>query len=64
MASTCLDFYRGQFLILVGQRRGGSGIHGDKDFHKMLETDWEVIQTVELPNWRGDFIDMRIFRRR
>lgn len=61
MASDCLDHWRGQTLIYVGE--GPSGCTGDDLFHERLAAEFEQIAEVNIPQWPGFHDELMVWRR-
>ena len=51
MALTALRGYRGDHVIYVGEGYGDPAYGGG--FHKLLATEWDLVETVEIPRWDG-----------
>lgn len=51
MASECLQAYRGQTLVYVGETEGGC--NATDDFFDQLQADWVHTQGVAIPQWEG-----------
>lgn len=52
MAYNCVKHMKiGKILIYVGE--GGGGCTGDDQFHNFLYTNFEQLDTVDLPRWFG-----------
>lgn len=61
MAHDALQSYRGDRLVYIGD--GFEGVTADDDFFELLD-EWELIQTVDLPNWDHRHDDLGVYRRR
>lgn len=72
MASCTLRTYSGDKIIVVGENRGvpallGQGrapATGDSVFHAMLARDWQVIETVEIPQRLMYHDEVVVYQRR
>jgi hypothetical protein len=62
MASECLDYFTGRYLIYVGE--GNGGCTADSDFHERLELDFEMVEEVNIPQWQFVHDDLAVYRRR
>jgi hypothetical protein len=62
MASDCLDHWRGQTLIYIGE--GQSGCTGDERFHEQLAATFEQVGKVNIPQWPGIHDDLTVWRRK
>ncbi len=51
MAASALMAYQGENLFYVGE--GSGGCTGDQRFHDMLESCWDLQQTIRIPQWWG-----------
>ena len=60
MATTALETYRGNKLIYVGEWRLGCG---EPALFDAIERDWSWVAGAALPNWRGRYDAVAIFRR-
>lgn len=49
MARSCLRNYTGNTVIYIGE--GCGGCTGDDSFHLLLETEWDLILTFDIPQW-------------
>lgn len=61
MAFDALKVYRGNTMIYVGE--GGHGCTGDKAFHDLMESEWNV-EWFDLPQWDGIHDGMHVCTRR
>jgi hypothetical protein len=62
MASDALESYGGNCVAYIGE---GWGAHdADDRFFEMLETGWEVVQEVDIPQWDGMHDYLTVYRRR
>lgn len=62
-AHDCLDEYQragGDVVAYLGEWRGCTG---NEQFHDQLDDDWELRQSVDVPQWDGLHDELRIFRR-
>jgi hypothetical protein len=50
-ASDCLKHWKGKDVFYVGE--GYGGCTGDDDFHQQLESDFEQVEVLEIPQWMG-----------
>lgn len=62
MACECLQNFQGRYLAYVGESR--DGCTADDDFYEMREQDWELQQSIVIPQWWGLHDDLTIWRRR
>jgi len=46
-----LEMYQGETIIYVGEGRGGCT--ADDRFHQMLHEEWELVETVDIPQYLG-----------
>ena len=60
-AYDALQAYGGDRFIYVGE--GGGGCNGDDAFWKLLDEEWEQVEYLNLPQWRGLHDDLSIFHR-
>jgi hypothetical protein len=51
MGYDALCLYRGEILLYVGEER--EGCTGDQKFHAYLEEHFELVKTVQIPQWAG-----------
>lgn len=49
LASQCLEIFKGDFLIYIGERKGGCT--GNKKFHIMLKK-WNLLKTIDIPHFK------------
>ncbi len=61
MAYRCLQYYKGEYLIYIGEDNGGC--NGDTDFHNQIEKDWNEIDKVYIPQWPGLHDSLLIYKR-
>jgi hypothetical protein len=54
--------FRGKYLIYIGE--GSGGCTGDEDFHKYLDSDFSVVETIKIPRWAGIRDRLYIYERR
>lgn len=59
-AADCLDRYRGDRVIYVGER---GGCTGDRRFHHMLDKDWVEKADYAIPQWQRLHDKVWIYRR-
>ncbi|KAG8457598.1 hypothetical protein KFE25_003752 [Diacronema lutheri] len=62
MACACLERYKGDTLLYVGEARGG--YNADDAFFDALEARWDVARVVPLRPYRGGFERLYELRRR
>jgi hypothetical protein len=62
MATDALRAYPGDTVVYVGE--WGGGTTGTAAFHALLEEEWTLVDTVEIPVWWGRDDLVRIYRRR
>jgi SAM-dependent methyltransferase len=62
MAHRALLAHAGQTVIYVGEGQGGCT--GDDAFHELLESSFECIETVHIPQWYGLHDWMSVWRRK
>jgi hypothetical protein len=51
MATECLNAYRGDRFVYIGEDCGGCT--GDKEFFEILEQQWEEIEDHNIKQWQG-----------
>jgi len=61
-AQDCLDYYKGDTLIYVGE--GPGGCTGDDAFHETLRREWKIVEHVDMPAWMGLHDYMTIHKRK
>lgn len=61
MASDCLENYTGDIVIYVGER--GGGCTANDKFFAILDKDFELIKTIEIPQWWGIHDSLFIYKR-
>lgn len=61
-ALECLEAYRGDTVVYVGEGRGGCC--GDDGFHELLARDWETVRTLDIPHWPLVHDRLSVHRRR
>ena len=62
MAARCLELYRGDVLVYVGEGRGGA--NASDAFFTALERDWECRRTVLLKPFPGNHERLFVMHRR
>ena len=62
MAFNCLRYYKGNYVIYIGE--GYGGCTADDDFHRELDGQFKCILTVQIPQWEGIHDVCRIDRAR
>jgi hypothetical protein len=62
MASECLDYYRGQHVLYIGE--GKWGCTATDDFHETLENDFNMIEYTDIPQWNGIHDRVEAWRRK
>lgn len=60
MATEALHHFDGHRVIYIGEFRGRTA---DEEFHFKLETDFDLIQTVQIPCWPGFRDQIYVFER-
>jgi hypothetical protein len=60
-AYQALTAYSGTTLLYVGEPRGGHT--ADDAFFDRLASDWQLVQRVSIPRWRGTRDDLTIYQR-
>lgn len=61
MAAQCLDAYRGQRLISIGEPSGGCT--GDETFFKALESQWNEVASHAIVQWPGIHDEIVVYER-
>lgn len=61
-ARACLDHFRGDHLIYVGE--GYGGCTADDEFHERLGAEWEHIDGYPIPQWVGVYDSLSVWRRK
>ena len=62
MAMECLRVYTGDWLLYVGEGRGG--VNASDEFFDTLEAGWSCERVIELRPFRGNFEKLFIMRRK
>ena len=62
VAFHALQRSRGEYCIFVGWK--GDDITGDYQFHDLLAKEWELVETVSIPQWPEMKDALFIYRRR
>lgn len=50
-AYDCLRTYKGNKVVYVGE--GYGGCTGDDNFHELLDEEWELVHSIDIPQWFG-----------
>lgn len=61
VASNALKEYEGFTVIYVGE--GPEGCTGDEEFHDLLNRNWMLEETVNIPQWRGIHDTLYVYKR-
>lgn len=61
MATMALRRYKGAKVVYVGEWCGATA---DEDFHELLETEWERLEVVSLPQWAHMHDDLYVYERK
>lgn len=61
MGANTLSHFGGNRLVYVGEGRGG--VTGDVRFHDMLDANWNLVETVAIPQWKGRSDAMHVYER-
>jgi hypothetical protein len=61
MGLNCLQNYNGSIVVYVGEN--GGGCNGCDDFHALLHSDFDLIETVEIPQWEGIHDCLFVYKR-
>jgi hypothetical protein len=61
-ANDCLKNYTSEFVIYIGEDRGGCT--ADNDFFDTIEKDFELYKQIEIPQWQGIHDMLYIFKRK
>lgn len=59
MAMECLQKYQGGKLIYIGE--GYGGCTATDEFHEELDSKWEQIEIVRIPQWNGLHDVLRVY---
>lgn len=62
MGANTLWHFTGNRLVYVGEGRGG--VTGDVRFHDMLEANWNLVETVAIPQWKGRSDALYVYERK
>ena len=61
MAEECLKYWKGSTLIYIGE--GNGGCTATDEFHEELERSFELIKTIDIPQWPGMHDYLGVYRR-
>lgn len=61
MASNAIRLFEGQHVIYIGEPRGGTT--GDDLFFHLLDEQFELLESVKIPNWPGYRDKLQVYRR-
>lgn len=62
MAATALSLTRARHVIFVGWQ--DDAITGSNEFHQLLREQWDLVQTVDIPQWPEMRDRLFVYRRR
>ncbi len=62
VAYNALQAYKGNRVVYIGE--GWGGCTGDDKFHNLLERDWNLEKSVDIPQWDGIHDWLRVFTRK
>jgi hypothetical protein len=62
MAARCLRHYRGTHVLYIGE--GPGGCTADDQFFKRLDSAWDEVESVDIPQWDGIHDALTIYRRK
>lgn len=62
MASDCLKTYKGNSFIFIGESWGGC--NGDDEFWDIVNSNWEMLNSVDIPKWSGMHDYLMVFKRK
>jgi len=62
MAYEALAFFEGNKLILVGE--GSGGCTACDQFHSLLNSEWNEIEMIDIPQWRDIHDDLTLWARK
>ena len=62
MAADILSLYEGQYLIYLGEARGGAT--ANEDFFDQLEKDFILTKSIKVPNWPGYSDRLNFYKRK
>lgn len=62
MAYVALAHYEGKNVVYIGEHSGGCV--GDKDFHTLLDEEFDLVKTVNIPQWFGIRDHLFVWRRK
>jgi hypothetical protein len=61
MAHDCLSTYRGNIFLYVGEMDGGC--NGDDQFWRLVDQEWSLFRSFNIPQWAGIHDDFCVFKR-
>lgn len=61
MASECLQYFRGKFIIYVGEWQGNTA---DLKFEEELQSQFNLVMIVKLPNWSNTYYNLSVWERK
>ncbi|KAJ0397513.1 hypothetical protein P43SY_005639 [Pythium insidiosum] len=61
MAARCLEEFQGRHVLHIGEWQGDTA---DRAFEAALETRFELVEQLELPNWGNSAYSLSVWRRR
>jgi hypothetical protein len=62
MPQRALEFYRGSHVIYIGE--GEFGCTADEPFHRLLERDWKLIDSLDIPHWKKSNDWLQVYERK
>jgi hypothetical protein len=62
MAWNALRVYQGEKLVYIGESLGGCT--GDDKFHQMIKDEWDLHDTIKIPQWEGNWDKCYLYTRK
>ena len=62
MASNCLKYFKGKYVIYIGE--GYGGCTADDLFHSELKNKYNLINEIYIPQWDGIHDSLYIYEKK
>jgi hypothetical protein len=62
MSDESINLFRGDKLVYIGEDK--YGCTGSKKFHHILAKEWKLIETIDIPRWKGIYDQIHLYKRR
>ncbi len=62
MSDQSINLFKGDKLVYIGEDE--YGCTGSKKFHDILAKEWKLVETIDIPRWKGIYDQIHLYKRK